>query len=152
MTRQLYLNRRSDAAPPRASRMEKCFNAAVWQGGNQEPLRLRKPMRCPSPCLCLRLRHRCLTREWEAEACNAWAPRPSYLPATEVGSPRHAAQSAATRSSWRTRRTARFSSSPTHANELERDLLAHNGDARHVPPERDAEGLAAENVPRGLVC
>ena len=95
MTRQLYLNRRSDAAPPRASRMEKCFNAAVWQGGNQEPLRLRKPMRCPSPCLCLRLRHRCLTREWEAEACNAWAPRPSYLPATEVGSPRHAAQSAA---------------------------------------------------------
>ena len=57
MTRHLYLNRRSDAAPPRASRMEKCFNAAVWQGGNQEPLRLRKPMRCPSPCLCLRLRH-----------------------------------------------------------------------------------------------
>ena len=39
MTRQLYLNRRSDAAPPRASRMEKSsmFCAAVWQGGKTMP-------------------------------------------------------------------------------------------------------------------
>ena len=96
MTRQLYLFRHRDAAPLCVpARMEKYSMPPCGVEGGKPSLRLRKPMRCPSPCLCLRLRHRCLTREWEAEACNAWAPRPSYLPATEVGSPRHAAQSAA---------------------------------------------------------